>query len=219
MPYPTLRNSGVSPILGAAGTVDRGLAGGGHAFGQIAQADITAGAVPTLISKQTVTGSPTAAIQFNSIPSTYSHLMLNIVARSSLVGTVLNTLMQFGSGGVIDTGTNYDSELFYSSGTSTNATENLASTYAFAGVIPGTTAPANSAGHSSILIFNYANTTFSKNVSTINGVLWGTTTGLHQYEQVATVWRSSAAIDTIKLFPDSSTNFLVGTIIELVGIP
>lgn len=153
------------------------------------------------ISTQTL-GSAAASVTFSSIPATYTDLVL--VCQSG-EDTSDYLAVQFNS----DTATNYS----YTSlnGDGSTATSVRASTQSRGLLSWYTYTPANTLNSASIAhIMNYANTTTNKTYlsrfSSGNGA-----------ELIAGLWRSTAAINTIKLFPLTGS-FRIGSTFTLYGI-
>jgi hypothetical protein len=155
------------------------------------------------ISSQTV-GTAVASITFSSIPQTYTDLVL--ITNTGNGSGDKAIFVQLGNGS-IDTGSNYSSTFLFGdgaaavSGRTTTQTSMLASRTA-----SGIT------GNGSIILQNYSNVTTNKTMlsrgNTVNGmaVLY---VGLY---------RSTVAINTIKLFDESANNFSVGSTFVLYGI-
>jgi hypothetical protein len=159
------------------------------------------------IATQTL-GSATASITLSSIPSTYQDLVL--ISNFALSGTGDATRIQVGNGS-IDTSTNYSSTWLYGTGsTAGSGRESSATSTRFAGAAVG---PSTDFSTGIISFQNYANTSIYKTwIDRYSGVTSSevmTTVGL---------WRSTSAINTVKLFNISSSNFLVGSTFTLYGI-
>jgi hypothetical protein len=155
------------------------------------------------ISTQTL-GSDTSTVTFSSIPQNYTDLVLIIdgtitSAEGGLVGRVGN--------GSIDTGTNY-STTFVFAGVDQLYSQRESSA---ARMIIGRASSSTASSSSIINYLNYSNTTTWKTV------LARGNSSSYTIEQVAT-WRSTAAIDTLNVFPDSSRVFATGTVFTLYGI-
>ena len=143
------------------------------------------------------------SITFTSIPSTYTDLVLvSNISQSN--GYMLGRV---GSSNTIDTGSNYSKTYLLSngssvtSGRSTNATEfymmSATSSSQFAPTITHFT--------------NYSNTTtYKSSLARANTTSNGLAAGVG-------LWRSTAAISTIKISP-SANNFASGSTFTLYGI-
>ena len=156
----------------------------------------------TMVAIQTQTlGSTTYAVTFNSIPATYTDLML--VISSTLSATDGGNLVQVGNGSV-DTGTNYSFTQVYGTGSAAGSNRGTSTTSMQLGRTSSTQS-------TSILQFmNYANTT------TYKTALGRGNDGSFTIANVG-LWRSTAAINTITITNESG-NFLAGSTFTLYGI-
>lgn len=156
----------------------------------------------TLINSTTLT-TATASVTFSSIPATYTDLVL--VANGLVTTSGDNILMQFNS----DTATNYSTTILDADGTtassiraSTKSYINL-DDYGFWGTSWGAVTIVN--------IFDYANTTTNK---TILSRANNSSNGL---SACVGLWRSTAAITSVKVYPNVRT-FDTGSTFKLYGI-
>jgi hypothetical protein len=156
-----------------------------------------AGAVGDYDSIATVTLSSgtSSSFDFTSIPSTYKHLQIRAVAYASGAGANwYDTFMQFNG----DTGSNYAYHALQGDGTSASADASINRSNMIVGYFGGVNQSAMV-----IDILDYANTNKFKTVRAL--------TGLNQNGSndrgiilASNLWRSTAAITSIKLFPSSS---------------
>lgn len=156
------------------------------------------------IATNTVTGSAAANVTFSSIPSTYTDLVL--ICTTQMTGAS-HTLLQFNS----DTGTNYSSTIVY--GTGSAAGSGRASNAAF--VQHGVADEDNSGSTFSTVfyqIMSYANTNVNKTV------LHSIGNPNSEVTRAVSLWRSTSAIDTIKIYPSNSKSYEVGCVFSLYGI-
>jgi len=160
----------------------------------------------TPITTQTISGSSTASITLSSIPSTYTDLVLvsNLVTSDGLT----TTYAQFNG----DTATNYSFAYTYGNGTSalTARSANVTAVPTGFYVTPNT-----AFGNVSILnIMNYSNTT------TYKSTLGRASSAIATYpgaEMNAGLWRSTAAISSIRLYI-SQGYWIAGSTFTLYGI-
>lgn len=165
-----------------------------------------------LIQRTTLT-SNTATITFSSIPQTYKHLQLRILARSTRVAADANIRMQFNS----DTGTNYTFHELGGDGATASASASITQTVADIGRAPGTSITnTNIFGVVITDIIDYSSTSKNKTVRSFYGYDTNTTTGLIGLR--SNLWINTGAVTSINLFPASSANFLAGTTIALYGM-
>ena len=148
-------------------------------------------------------GSNTASVTFNSIPSTYTDLV--IVANLGAT-TTPSICLQFNS----DTGSNYSMTNLYGNGsTVTSSRQSNQTQMNFNFVDPGTSIVTTAIYQ----IMNYANSTKYK---TALGRFSNAGTGT---QATAGLWRSTAAITSVKLMLDSSGPLiLAGSTFSLYGI-
>jgi len=156
-----------------------------------------------LISTQTL-GTAVASVTLSSISQTYTDLVL-------IVNGVINSgesaiFCQVGNGSV-DTGTNYSTTYILGDGSNAVSGRESTQTNTFLGRIQAD--PYNST--SIIHYMNYANTT------TYKTFLGKGSDATYAIQQVG-LWRSTSAINTIKLSLVSTFTFSTGTTFTLYGI-
>jgi hypothetical protein len=166
-------------------------------------------ATNTYVALETQTLTSTAAsVTFSSISQAYTDLVL--VAQNRMNGSQANLLIRVGNGS-IDTGSNYSETYLSGNGTSASSGRDSNATYIFFtnASYPQTT---DSSKNFSIHNFqNYSNTTTNKTVlSRSSNAAIGT-------DAVVGLWRSTSAINTIRIFP-SNNSFEIGSTFTLYGI-
>jgi hypothetical protein len=163
-----------------------------------------AGKTYTPIATTTLT-SGAASYTFTSVPSTYTDLVLvaSIIASSGTPGVYY----QVGNGS-IDANSNYSSTVLLGTGSSATSYR-YSGTTAIYGNVTGDTAPTViSMAH----FQNYSNTTTNKTV------LCRHSSASDYVMTTAGLWRSTSAINTIKVLAAGSNTFPTGTIFTLYGI-
>ena len=160
---------------------------------------MAAGSTYTPIATTTMSGS-TASYTFTSIPSTYTDLVLVIVAANA---SASNFQITFNS----DTGSNYSRTQIAGNGTSASSARE--STYTSYRTL-NTPASTSIFAISNINIMNYSNTTTYKTLLDRGGYASDQT-----YAQVG-LWRSTAAINSINLL--AGANLSAGSTFSLYGI-
>lgn len=171
-----------------------------------------AGSTYTPIATTTTTASQ-VSYTFSSIPSTYTDLILIVSGFGATVdGNVF--VCQVGNGSA-DTGTNYSSTRLSGNGTSASSGRRTSVNRAF--LSDGSGFPNSSSQISNYIaqFMNYSNTTTYKTILSRANVASGTYPGT---EAAVNLWRSTSAIDTIKVFPDPSETFAAGCVLTLYGI-
>lgn len=164
------------------------------------------------ISTVTVGAGGTATITFSSIPSTYTHLQVRGIARSTRVATQDSIILRFNS----DSGANYFSyhEVYGDGATAAAGAGSSSGTGVGFGYIAAASATASIFGVAVIDILDYLNTNKNKVPRILAGVdrngsgLIALTSGL---------WRNTAAISSIDLLPGSG-NFTEYSHFALYGI-
>ena len=156
----------------------------------------------------TTLGSNSSTITFTSIPSTYTDIIL--VLHSKSANSINNDGLSITVGnGSLDTGSNYSSTLVYNNNAGSTFSYRFSnSTSCEIGLIYDTYSPA-------IIHFqNYSNTTTYKTFLGRTGSPGGSTSVIRQ---TAGLWRSTAAINTIRL-THGGQEFISGTTATLYGI-
>jgi len=166
-----------------------------------------AGATYVPIATQTL-GSAVSNITFTSISQAYTDLVL--IANFALPATGDATRIQVGNGS-IDTGTNYSSTWIYGTGSTASSGRASSDTSTrFAGAAVG---PSTDFATGIINFQNYSNTTTYKTwIDRYSGVTSS------EVNAMVGLWRSTSAINTIKLFNVVGSNFVVGSTFTLYGI-
>lgn len=155
------------------------------------------------IATTKITGSSTTQVDFTSIPSTYTDLVISL---NLVNGTSLNALfMRFNS----DSGSNYAACNMGVNGTTPFGqvgTNNL---------IQVSASSINDPMPSLIHIFSYANTNIYKSGFTRSGSQGNPRSGLYGFG-----WASKSAISTITLFRDAGSPGIIGadSVLTLYGI-
>lgn len=142
------------------------------------------------IASASGTGS-SGTITFSSIPSTYTHLQIRFIGRSSSAASS-TVRVNFNS----DTGSNYANHMLYGEGSAAYAANNTSQTYMrFYGMAySGLTASVMSAHIVDIL--DYANTNKNKVYRTLGGF---DANGSGEQGLFSGLWMSTAAITSIDL--------------------
>ena len=159
----------------------------------------------TKIASVSVGSGGASSIDFTSIPSTYTDLMIYFSPRSTNVSATYGATIQFNS-----SGSNFSYRALYGSGSVAGSYSDTAS---WLGEVPAATSTSNTFGNVSIYIPNYAGSTnksFSiDNVGENNGTA-------ARADLIAELWSNTAAINSVKL--QSAVNFAQYTTAVLYGI-
>jgi hypothetical protein len=158
------------------------------------------------------TGSNQSEIIFSSIPQTYQHLQVRMITRMSSSSTT-DVLMYVNN----DSSANYSMGHYRGSVPSTTAANFANESYLTALQSTGTGSTTGLFGVAIIDIFNYANTTKQKSMFSFYGNCHPNTSN-GQIRFQGSLWRSTAAITSLKFFDSNAGNFLSGSRISLYGI-
>jgi hypothetical protein len=143
------------------------------------------------IATTTVGSGGVADITFSSIPSTYTHLQIRCLVRSTGAGA--NMLMQLNS----DTGSNYAWHALYGEGTAAAAAATTSTTSTIMGWAPQSGSTANAFGGSVIDILDYSNTNKYKTTRSLNGA---DLNGGGVIQLTSGLWMSTSAVTSIKIY-------------------
>ena len=144
-----------------------------------------------------------SSVTFNSIPQTYTDLVIIMEAKSDTLNP--DFYCQFNS----DTGSNYSATWLNGNGTAASSSRNSNQTQIR--ISYGVEFSSTNANLMIAHIMNYSNsTTYKTLLARLNQAADGT-------EMCVGLWRSTAAISTIKLYP-SANNFASGSTFTLYGI-
>lgn len=157
----------------------------------------------TPIATQTL-GSAAASVTFSSISSAYTDLVLVVNGNTS---GDLDLQMQVGNGSV-DTGTNYSVTFLYGTGSAAGSGRSANQSAMGLGGIYNS---GSGIGTNLVSIQNYSNT------STYKTVLSRSNSG-GQVNARVNLWRSTSAINIIKVLVESAGNLNTGTTVTLYGI-
>ena len=158
----------------------------------------------------TTLGSAAADITFTSISSAYTDLVLIVTGRFDSANTSRELRIQVGNGS-IDTGSNYSYTRMAGYGTGLFSDRVSNGTNMSAGVIPAANAPSGYIGNAIYHFMNYSNTT------TYKTILNRTNDGNDWVETDVGLWRSTSAINQIKIF-GLTANLVTGSTATIYGI-
>ena len=157
----------------------------------------------------TTLSTSASSITFSSIPSTYTHLQIRALIRLT---TGIDSLCgQFNS----DTATNYSYHRLAGNGSSANSSNGINISSFYLATDSGFPAAANTFGVLILDILDYANTNKYKTTRSLGGFDANGSGGI---ELDSGLWRSTSAINTIKLFSYSGYSFTQYSSFALYGI-
>lgn len=155
------------------------------------------------IATYTVSGTTTNTFTFSSIPSTYTDLVL--IANLNDIGAVAVLRGRFNG----DTGANYSSTAVHGDGTTAGSSRQgpVDAFYMTFNAHVGT-----SKGVGIYHFMSYANTTFFKTIiSSAANIGFGA-------DIISSLWRSTAAINSITVLNDRAEYWTAGSTLTLYGI-
>lgn len=163
-----------------------------------------------LISKVTVGSGGAANIEFTSIPSTYTDLLLKMSLRSSNTGAVAKRIGVRFNGASTDA--NLSTRLVYGDGSITGS---FTSSTGFTGWMPDGSVTASTFANVELYIPNYAGSN-NKSLST-DAVMENNATASYM-GFFAGLWSDSSAINAIKIFEVDANNLVQYSTARLYGI-
>ena len=161
-----------------------------------------------LIASSTVGAGGAASIDFTSIPSTYTDLVVKCSIRDTTVGVGAYLYLRFNN----DSGSNYSSKTIEGNGSAANSYANTSQTKMLFWNTNGGGATANTFGNAELYVPNY----LSSNQKSVSMDTVQETNGSSAYmDLVAGIWTGTAAINRLTLLPDAgfaqySTAYLYG---------
>jgi hypothetical protein len=160
-----------------------------------------------LIESKTL-GTAQAAIEFTSIPSTFTDLVIVFGLRGASGSGGLDASLN-----INNSSTNFSVRRLFGRGDGTVG--NTTSPATNVGLINGSDTTANTFSNCSIYIANYSGSN-SKSISV--DTVYETNATLAYQQISATLWNNSAAITSLKLLLDGSINLAAGSTASLYGI-
>jgi hypothetical protein len=159
-------------------------------------------------------GSSQANVTFtnlNTYSSTYKHLQIRYVARTNRASVFDSGRLKFNG----DTGSNFTDHGLFGTGSSVGSYAQLnASTGINFGNAPGANAAANVFGAGVMDILDAYSTTKFK----VTRLLDGVSSSSPAITLNSGLWRSTASVTDIQLFPNVGTNWVTGSRFSLYGI-
>ena len=163
------------------------------------------------IATTTVGAGGTSTITFSSIPSTYTHLQLRVIGRSSAASGSSSFYMQVNS----DTGSNYSQHRIYGSGSSVTASADASQTSIQLDRLATNGSTSGVFGAAVVDILDYANTSKNKTVRSLGGID-NNGSGFVMYN--SGLWMNTSAITSLSFTLDSPNTFTQYTQFALFGI-
>lgn len=163
------------------------------------------------IASAVVTSGGTASVTFSGIHSTFTHLQIRSIQRTTAATTVATGQMIFNADG----GSNYRFHLLYGTGATAAAYASPQTTYMGVSNAPGTTYNASMFCAVVVDILDAFNTNKYKTVRTLNGYDVNASGG--ELDLMSGVWMNTNAISSITLTP-STGNWAEYSSFALYGV-
>ena len=159
--------------------------------------------------------SGASSIDFTSIPNTYKHLQIRGIARnnSTSANDLEGLLIQYNA----DTGSNYSWHALRGDGATASAAAASAQSYIYSGYHPSNGSTSNTFAAFVIDILDYSDTNKYKTQRVLGSVETNNSNN-SQVTLFSGNWRSTSAINSIKIYSTSSRNFLQYSQFALYGI-
>lgn len=165
------------------------------------------------ISTVTVGAGGSSSITFSSIPSTYQHLQIRGIARTTASQDRESIKLTFNS----DTGANYSRHSLWGSGSTASAYGAASEAYILLTDFAAATATSSIFGAAVTDVLDYTNSNKYKTVRSFGGV--DLNAAITVYDGLNSgLWMNTAAISTITLTPFSGSNFVQYSSFALYGI-
>lgn len=177
------------------GLLNGGAVGGGGSYESIATFTLA---------------SDTASVTFSSIPSTYKHIQIRLMARGTKAAADCRWYARLNG----DTGTNYSLHALIGSGTAASAQGAASQNYIEGRAVTGNTATSGIFGTAILDYHDYSSTTKNKTLRAITG---NDRNGAGEIGLTSSVWLSTAAISSVLIYPESDS-WLTGSTFSLYGI-
>ena len=164
------------------------------------------------IATVTVGSGGSSSVEFTSIPSTYAHLQIRGIVRSTTSGSSIgdNVDLRFNN----DSGNNYARHLLQGDGSSAATSTNTSGSLTRISVAPRSGVTASTFTGIVCDILDYANTNKYKTLRTLSGV---DANGSGIVFFISGLWMSTSAVSSIKLLPEAN-NFAQYSHFALYGI-
>lgn len=161
----------------------------------------------------TTLSTDTASLTFSSIPSTYKHLQIRMLAKNdSTTNNIRPIYLRFNS----DTGANYAYHSLYGDGSSAAAGNWTSTTFAELGyATASSTGLTNNYGVAITDIHDYASTSKYKTIRTFNGT---DQNGAGYAMLYSGLWLNTSAVNSITLLCAGTQKYKSGSTFALYGI-
>lgn len=162
----------------------------------------------------TTLGSTQTNITLGSIPSTYKHLQVRILARTDRAVTLESTFIYLNTDSTPFPSNNYNGHGLIGNGAAASAYFD-GGNFLPTGVISGSSATSNIFGALVVDILDYTDTNKFTTSRSLGGV---DLNGSGQVRLVSGLWRNTAAVNSITFTTNGGGSFIAGTQVALYGI-
>ena len=170
------------------------------------------GAYDSIATVTVAAGNTPAIVNFNSIPSTYTHLQIRYIARTARANQEDNIQLKFNS----DTGSNYAAHVLYGDGaTAGSFSDGSSITFNTRSVVSAASATTGVFGAGVIDILDYTNTSKYTTVRSLNGY---DNNGNGQVRLSSGLWMNTAAINSITIVSANNADLVQYSSFALYGI-
>jgi hypothetical protein len=165
------------------------------------------------IYTQTVGASGPSSITFNNIPQTFTDLKLVVSSRCD--GATVDVLGAIRFNG--DSANNYSDTNIYGNGSSAMSARHSTNSFAYAIETNGTSATSSTFGNNELYLPNYTGSNYKQfiNDSVAETNASSTNSGNNL---LSGLWRSTAAITSMQIFPGGGYNFTQYSTFSLYGV-
>ncbi len=158
------------------------------------------GELPALVELDSTTlGAAASEITFSGFSADYTDLMVALFGRGDAATTAVNVMVRLNS----DSGSNYDRQFLRGSAATVDAGETLGGTSAIMAAIPAASASAGIASGMLLHLSDYTRTAWQKSIVGLDNHKRSTSSGDVWAVARAAFWRSTSAITSVTLSPDS----------------
>ena len=164
------------------------------------------------IATVTVGAGGSSSISFSSIPSTFKHLQIRLIARSAFASNEDYVNLKVNSD---TTGSNYARHLLYGTGASVAAAASTGSTITNLGEIAAANSTSGIFGAFVVDLLDYANTNKNKTIRSLGG---DDRNGGGEIDFNSILWMNTNAISSIQLTTYTGNNFAQYSQAALYGI-
>jgi hypothetical protein len=165
----------------------------------------------TSIQTVTVGAGGSSSISFSSIPSTYTHLQIRGISRSTYAGSGDGNSIQLNG----DSGNNYAYHLLIGNGSAASAGANTSYSSMYIGDTTGSTSTAGMFGTFIVDLLDYTNTNKYKTIRTLNG---NDQNGSGSVRFVSGLWQNTAAVSSLTINSFNSAGFAQYSQFALYGV-